>query len=151
MRPVGVPLLLVVKKNFLGFCPRVSAREGAKSRMLGTRDKALLAVMLGAQVLASRSGYGLPVFLVLAMISLVVFGTREKHPSEPSAFSVFNKGHQRLAGQFTAEQFDAQLRGTPNEPEQFMGKLCRNIIVGAKKCCFFSEFLSSTSHHRCPG
>mmetsp|Transcript_19791 Transcript_19791/g.63647 ORF Transcript_19791/g.63647 Transcript_19791/m.63647 type:complete len:164 (+) Transcript_19791:69-560(+) len=82
---------------------------------------------------ALQRGFGLQAGLVLAMAAILLFGTRvrfadclgydpsslcqEKARSEPSAYSVFNSGHARLAGQFTAEQFDAQLRGNAQRPD----------------------------------
>ena len=88
--------------------------------------RALVVAMVVVQVVAARSGIGVPVFLVLAMVGIVVFGTREKMKNEPSAYSVFNAGHSRLAGQFTAEQFDSQLRGQERPEERFLG-----VVEGA--------------------
>mmetsp|Transcript_888 Transcript_888/g.2498 ORF Transcript_888/g.2498 Transcript_888/m.2498 type:complete len:177 (-) Transcript_888:91-621(-) len=76
--------------------------------------------MAAVQAAAVRYGYGVPAFLVLAMVAIVVFGTREKAADEVSAYSVFNKGHSRLAGEFTAAQFDAQLRGTAAEHQDLV-------------------------------
>ncbi|KAK3258834.1 hypothetical protein CYMTET_32140 [Cymbomonas tetramitiformis] len=55
--------------------------------------------------------------LCIAIIALIyIFGLREKWDNEVSAYSVFNKGGARLAGTFTAEQFDSRMRSeAPHE------------------------------------
>lgn len=67
--------------------------------------------LVAIQIVSIRHGYGLPTFLVCVMVAIVILGTREKWDGEVSAYSVFNEDGRRLPGQFTAEQFDAQLRG----------------------------------------
>lgn len=82
-----------------------------------TRSLGLLAaaVMLATLGVLARLGFGLPAFLVLTMVSICVFGTREKWAGEPSAYSVFNEAGRRLPGQLTAEQFEAELLGSAPE------------------------------------
>jgi len=75
------------------------------------RDLAVAAAAVALQVYAARSGFGGPCALLLLCIAPFVFG-REAWQGETSAYSVFNGG-RRIAGTFTAEQFDAQLRGGP--------------------------------------
>ena len=75
------------------------------------RDIAIAAVAVALQAYATRSGFGGPCALLLLIIAPFVFG-RDAWDGETSAYSVFNGG-RRIAGTFTAEQFDAQLRGGP--------------------------------------
>lgn len=86
--------------------------EHAMSAKRRVRQLCMWGAIVGLQVVAARHGWGLPTFLVLTIVVIVVFGTRDKWDGEASAYSVFNDG-RRLPGQFTAEQFDAQLRGSP--------------------------------------
>ena len=53
------------------------------------------------------------VFLAVAGIVFICYNTRKKSKADksPSAYSVFNENCERLDGQFTAEQFEQQLRG----------------------------------------
>ena len=74
------------------------------------RDLAIAAAV-ALQAYATRSGFGGPCALLLLIIAPFVFG-RDAWDGETSAYSVFNGG-RRIAGTFTAEQFDAQLRGGP--------------------------------------
>ena len=52
------------------------------------------------------------VFLTLSLICLLYANTRTgpKTDNAPSAYSVFNENCERIAGTFTAEQFDNHLR-----------------------------------------
>ena len=75
------------------------------------RDLAIAAAAVALQAYATRSGFGGPCALLLLIIAPFVFG-RDAWDGETSAYSVFNGG-RRIAGTFTAEQFDAQLRGGP--------------------------------------
>ena len=75
------------------------------------RDLAIAAAAVALQAYATRSGFGGPCALLLLIIAPFVFG-RDAWDGETSAYSVFNGG-RRLPGTFTAEQFDAQLRGGP--------------------------------------
>ena len=75
------------------------------------RDLAIAAAAAALQAYATRSGFGGPCALLLLIIAPFVFG-RDAWDGETSAYSVFNGG-RRIAGTFTAEQFDAQLRGGP--------------------------------------
>jgi len=75
------------------------------------RDLAVAAAAVALQAYATRSGFGGPCALLLLIIAPFVFG-RDAWDGETSAYSVFNGG-RRIAGTFTAEQFDAQLRGGP--------------------------------------
>ena len=75
------------------------------------RDIAIAAAAVALQAYATRSGFGGPCALLLLIIAPFVFG-RDAWDGETSAYSVFNGG-RRIAGMFTAEQFDAQLRGGP--------------------------------------
>lgn len=75
------------------------------------RDLAVAAAAVALQAYAARNGVGGPCALLLLCIAPFVFG-REAWQGETSAYSVFNGG-RRIAGTFTAEQFDAQLRGGP--------------------------------------
>ena len=75
------------------------------------RDLAIAAAAVALQAYATRNGFGGPCALLLLIIAPFVFG-RDAWDGETSAYSVFNGG-RRIAGTFTAEQFDAQLRGGP--------------------------------------
>ena len=75
------------------------------------RDLAIAAAAVALQAYATRSGFGGPCALLLLIIAPFVFG-RDAWDGETSAYSVFNGG-RRIAGTFTAEQFDSQLRGGP--------------------------------------
>lgn len=75
------------------------------------RRRAVAAALLGLQLLSFRLGYGLPAFLVLAIVTIYFFGTRNKWDGEVSAYSVFNSDGRRLPGQLTTEHIEAQLRG----------------------------------------
>lgn len=70
------------------------------------------ATMIGIQAFAMWNDFGLPSFLLLLIAAPFLFG-RTKWDGEISAYSVCNKDGHRIAGTFTAEQFDAQLRGVP--------------------------------------
>ncbi|KAJ8612435.1 hypothetical protein CTAYLR_006589 [Chrysophaeum taylorii] len=89
------------------------------SRSSPRRRGVALACMVGIQVAAIRYDLAVPAFIVLSIVALVLFGTREKWDGEASAYSVCNNG-RRLPGQFTAEQFDAQLRGIPPPDDAMM-------------------------------
>ena len=69
------------------------------------RDLAIAAAAVALQAYATRSGFGGPCALLLLIIAPFVFG-RDAWDGETSAYSVFNGG-RRIAGTFTAEQFDA--------------------------------------------
>ena len=71
------------------------------------RDLAIAAAAVAMQAYATSSGFGGPCALLLLIIAPFVFG-RDAWDGETSAYSVFNGG-RRIAGTFTAEQFDAQL------------------------------------------
>lgn len=61
--------------------------------------------------LACSIQLGPPAIIVSIMIAMYVWGFREKWDGEEwSAYSVFNKGQQAIAGSFTAGQFDKQVR-----------------------------------------
>jgi hypothetical protein len=59
------------------------------------------------------TGFGVVAFCAAIFLSIWVFGLREKWASEEtaSAYSVFNKDGKAIAGGFTAQQFDRQMRG----------------------------------------
>ena len=77
-----------------------------------TRDRVLAVGMVGAWAVAVKYEVGIVVGLVCAIAAPFVFG-RQKWKGEVSAYSVCNADGRRIAGTFTAEQFDAQLRGGP--------------------------------------
>ena len=83
------------------------------------RDLAIAAAAVALQAYATRSGFGGPCALLLLIIAPFVFG-RDAWDGETSAYSVFNGG-RRIAGTFTAEQFDAQLRGGPRPDDNDAG------------------------------
>ena len=83
------------------------------------RDIAIAAAAVALQAYATRSGFGGPCALLLLIIAPFVFG-RDAWDGETSAYSVFNGG-RRIAGTFTAEQFDAQLRGGPRPDDNDAG------------------------------
>ena len=83
------------------------------------RDLAIAAAAAALQAYATRSGFGGPCALLLLIIAPFVFG-RDAWDGETSAYSVFNGG-RRIAGTFTAEQFDAQLRGGPRPDDNDAG------------------------------
>jgi hypothetical protein len=68
--------------------------------------------MVALQAVGVRYGLGVPSGLLLLSVAPFVFG-RRKWDGEVSAYSVCNDDGRRIAGTFTAEQFDAQLRGGP--------------------------------------
>ena len=82
------------------------------STQWSTWDRCLVCGMFGVWYLAMKNDFGLPVALLMLCIAPFVFG-RKKWEGEVSAYSVCNKDGRRIAGTFTAEQFDAQLRGGP--------------------------------------
>lgn len=64
------------------------------------------------QGLGVWAGFGPPVFIILCIIAMVSFGTREKWSHEDmSAYSVFNEGQAHLLGDRTAAQLEHELRG----------------------------------------
>lgn len=70
-------------------------------------------MFLGLGGLSWSAGLTGPFLLLASIAALFSFGLREQWASDrsASAYSVFNEGGARLQGTFTAEQFDAQLRG----------------------------------------
>ena len=76
------------------------------------RDLGLAGAMVAVQAVGVRYGLGVPSGLLLLSVAPFVFG-RRKWDGEVSAYSVCNDDGRRIAGTFTAEQFDAQLRGGP--------------------------------------
>lgn len=52
------------------------------------------------------------IFFLVSLMYFIYYNTRtgSKNANEPSAYSVFNPDCQRIAGTFTAEQFEQQLR-----------------------------------------
>jgi len=82
-----------------------------------TRDKLLMVAAAALQLLAAKHELGLPCALLLGIAAPFVFG-RDAWDGETSAYSVFNSGCRRIAGTFTAEQFDAQLRGGPRPADE---------------------------------
>eukprot|EP00628_Pelagophyceae_sp_CCMP2097_P017063 CAMPEP_0206839646 /NCGR_PEP_ID=MMETSP0975-20121206/21529_1 /ASSEMBLY_ACC=CAM_ASM_000399 /TAXON_ID=483370 /ORGANISM="non described non described, Strain CCMP2097" /LENGTH=87 /DNA_ID=CAMNT_0054382103 /DNA_START=54 /DNA_END=314 /DNA_ORIENTATION=- len=77
------------------------------------RDLAVCGVLLALQFAAAHAGVGVPAGILLATAALFIFGFRDKWEGEVSAYSVFNAGGKRLPGTYTAEQYDAELRGIP--------------------------------------
>merc|ERR1712137_255210 len=64
------------------------------------------------QFFAAQAGFGTPVFIVLCIIVMWTYGTRERWKDEGlSAYSVFNEGQTRLLGDRSATQIDNELRG----------------------------------------
>lgn len=95
------------------------------------RRRGVAAALLGIQLLSLRLGYGLPAFLVLAIVSIYFFGTRNKWDGEVSAYSVFNSDGRRLPGQLTTEHLEAQLRGhTPHDRMNDEGTSLRDQCAG---------------------
>ena len=76
------------------------------------RDLGLAGAMVAVQAVGVRYGLGVPSGLLLLSVAPFVFG-RRKWDGEVSAYSVCNDDGRRIAGTFTAEQFDAQRRGGP--------------------------------------
>jgi hypothetical protein len=74
-----------------------------------------LAWFLGGRLaLEYGAEFGLHIIYVVASGFFVILsnlGRRED--GSLSAYAIFNPGGQRLAGEFTAEQFEGQLRGAP--------------------------------------
>ena len=85
--------------------PKARRTDEGYQQQHRTQEQAAVAL----QAYATRSGFGGPCALLLLIIAPFVFG-RDAWDGETSAYSVFNGG-RRIAGTFTAEQFDAQLRG----------------------------------------
>lgn len=58
-------------------------------------------------------GLGVLAFFLSMFVAMYVFGLRDKFDSEQtaSAYSVFNRNGQAIAGSLTATQLDRQLRG----------------------------------------
>lgn len=53
------------------------------------------------------------VVLIATVFALIFSNLGKRRPGELSAYSVFNAGHERLPGQLTGAQFDAEIRGLP--------------------------------------
>jgi len=66
---------------------------------------------LAAVILLVRADFGVIAFVGTVLGSIWVFGLREKWDGEVSAYSVFNRDGKGIAGGFTAQQLDRQLRG----------------------------------------
>jgi hypothetical protein len=64
-------------------------------------------------VMLIASGFGVVAFCGSILLSIWVFGLRDKFSSEEtaSAYSVFNEDGKAIVGGLTAGQFDRQLRG----------------------------------------
>ena len=70
-------------------------------------------ILLGASTYVDPSlGITGVVFILVCIYFLIRFGLREKWESEQelSAYSVFNENNRTVAGSFTAQQLDDQLR-----------------------------------------
>ena len=69
------------------------------------------------------------IILALAILFVIFWNLRdgERRFGEASAYSVFNRGGQHLAGEFRAEQFEAQLRGQ-------RGQVSGNQELHERKC-----------------
>ena len=76
------------------------------------RDLGIFVGMVALLIVSIQHGFGIPVGMLLLCVAPFVFG-RDKWDGEVSAYSVMNSDGRRIAGTFTAEQFDAQLRGGP--------------------------------------
>jgi len=88
------------------------------SSSTSTRNSLLFSCLVSA-LLLSLTNYidptlGISTFTLISIVIyfLYTFGMRDKWSGDanPSAYSVFNKGHREVAGGFTAAQFDSQLR-----------------------------------------
>jgi hypothetical protein len=74
-----------------------------------------LAWFLGGRLaLEHGAEFGLHIiYVVLSGFALIFTNLGRREDGSLSAYAIFNPGGQRLAGEFTAEQFEGQLRGAP--------------------------------------
>ncbi|KAG2438778.1 hypothetical protein HXX76_005320 [Chlamydomonas incerta] len=73
------------------------------------RRFAILLAFLAGCVAASRVGLG-PVFLLVGLIASIFLNLGQRRAGEVSAYSIFNRGVQRLPGQLDADEIDRQMR-----------------------------------------
>jgi len=66
---------------------------------------------LATMVVLIRIDLGVIAFVASIFAAIWIFGLREKWDGEVSAYSVFNRDGRGIAGGFTAQQLDRQLRG----------------------------------------
>lgn len=72
-----------------------------------------LVVWLGVAALLLRHDLGVVAVVASLLLAIYVFGLRDKFDTEDtaSAYAVFNRGGQAIAGTLTAGQLDLELRG----------------------------------------
>jgi len=73
------------------------------------RQVAIAVLVLAGFVLSALVGFGGVYFCVVAIIG-IFNNLGERKEGELSAYSIFNRGNERLPGTFTAEDIDAQFR-----------------------------------------
>ena len=74
---------------------------------VGVRVFAFVGIPTGV---ASYFGFGLPVFILSAIIQMFTGGTREKWGGEVSAWSLFNRDGRVLPGTLNAAHIDSEIR-----------------------------------------
>lgn len=91
-------------------CRSVAPNSYTKTDFLIIGLKVVLFLILWALFIEIQFG---AVFFVFSVIVFICYNTKKKSKTDksPSAYSVFNRNCERLDGQFTAEQFERELRG----------------------------------------